>query len=97
MTRIATLCVVLLLTGFAGGAVCAQEAPKAPAASQDGFVPATGPIDQSDTMPAPLLVGIAYAFIWIVLFGYLWSIRSRLATVEREMAALDRRHARGRQ
>jgi CcmD family protein len=47
-------------------------------------------------MPAPLLVGTAYAVIWVVLFGYLWSIRSRLASVEREMTAIDRRLASGR-
>jgi len=89
MTRIAAL---LLLTVLAGPAVAlAQTPPKPPAAAQDEFVPINAPVNPSDTMPAPMLVGTAYAFIWIVLFGYLWSIRSRLATVEKEMAAIDRR------
>jgi CcmD family protein len=93
MTRIAVL--LLTLVVFAGGSASAQP-PKPPSAAQDEFVPVTGPIDQSDTMPAPLLVGTAYAFIWIVLFGYLWSIRRRLTSVEKEMAAIDRRLASGR-
>jgi CcmD family protein len=93
MTRMAALLLTLVL---AGGSVFAQQPPKPPSASQDEFVPVTGPIDQSDTMPAPLLVGTAYAFIWIVLFGYLWSIRRRLASVEKEMSAIDRRLASGR-
>jgi CcmD family protein len=98
MTRIATLVIVALVVIATSGAgpALAQEPAKPPSASQDGFVPVTGPIDQSDTIPAPMLVGIAYAFIWIVLFGYLWSLRTRLGSVEREMAALERRVASGR-
>ena len=93
MRRIAVLLLVTLLA--AAGSVYAQQ-PAKPAASQDGFVPVTTPVDPSDTMPAPMLVGVAYAFIWVVLFGYLWSIRSRLAAVEREMTAIDRRVSSGR-
>jgi CcmD family protein len=88
MTRIAAL---FLLAVLIGGPAFAQDPPKPPAASQDGFVPVTGPIDQRDTMPAPMLVGAAYAIVWIVLFGYLWSLRTRLGSVEREMAAIERR------
>jgi CcmD family protein len=47
-------------------------------------------------MPAPRLVAIAYGFIWVVLFGYLWSVRSRLARVEREMEVVSRRVAAAR-
>lgn len=93
MRRIAVLFLFTLVV--VGGSASAQQPPK-PAASQDGFVPVTAPVDPSDTMPAPMLVGAAYAFIWVVLFGYLWSIRSRLASVEREMTAIDRRVASGR-
>ena len=93
MTRIAAL---LLLTVLAGPAVAlAQTPPKPPAAAQDEFVPINAPVNPSDTMPAPMLVGTAYAFIWIVLFGYLWSVRARLATVEREMETVNRRIATG--
>ena len=39
---------------------------------------------------APFLIA-AYAFIWVVLLGYLWSIWRRLGKVEKEMQALERR------
>ena len=87
---------VLLLGILTAAPAFAQDPPKQPAAAQDEFVPVTAPVNPDDTMPAPMLVGAAYAFIWIVLFGYLWSIRSRLASVERDMAAIDRRLASGR-
>ena len=92
MTRLAAL---LLLTVLAAAPAFARQPPK-PSAAQDEFVPVTTPVNPNDTMPAPLLVGAAYAFIWIALFGYLWSIRSRLASVERDMAAIDRRLASGK-
>ena len=89
MKYLAPLIVALLLTAAPGAA----QAPPRPTAAQDGFVPVDAPMDAKDTMPAPLLVGIAYGFIWVVLFGYLWSVRTRLATVEREMEAITRRVA----
>jgi CcmD family protein len=90
MTHIAVL---LLLALLAGAPVVAQERAKPPAGSQDGFVSVDAPLDPGDPVPAPLLVGSAYAFIWIVLFGYLWSLRTRLATVEREMTTIEQRMA----
>ena len=77
-------------------AVEARQQPPPKPAAQDEFVPVDAPMNVKDTIPAPLLFGAAYAFIWIAVFGYVWSIRSRLATVEREMAAIDRRLASGR-
>ena len=79
----------LMLIAVLAGPVFAQE-PAKPAA-QDGFLPVDGPINANDTIPAPRLVAIAYGFIWVVLFGYLWSVRSRLGQVEREMEAVSRR------
>jgi CcmD family protein len=73
-----------------------QQAPKTPpAAAQDGFVPVDAPLNAQDTMPAPRLVATAYAFIWVVFFGYLVSLRMRLSKVEREIEAVTRRAARG--
>ena len=60
-------------------------------AAQDEFVPVTGAPAAQETIPAQRLVGIAYGFIWVVLFGYVWSVRSRLSRVEREMEAVSRR------
>jgi len=61
-------------------------------AATDEFVPVTGtPQGAQETIPAQRLVGIAYGFIWVVLFGYVWSVRSRLSRVEREIEAVSRR------
>jgi CcmD family protein len=64
--------------------------PPTPAA-QDEFVPVNAPINAQDTIPAPRLVAIAYGFIWVLLLGYVWSVRSRLATVEREIETVSKR------
>ena len=69
-----------------------QSAPSKPSA-QDEFVPVSAPTNPQDTIPAPRLVAIAYGFIWVVLFGYLWSVRSRLSAVEREIETVSRRLA----
>jgi len=71
----------------------AQPPPSAPSkpAAQDEFVPVDKPMNAQDTIPAPRLVAIAYGFIWVVLLGYVWSVRSRLATVEREMQTVSKR------
>jgi CcmD family protein len=59
-------------------------------AQQNEYVP----IDQlppQETMPAaPLLIG-AYIVVWLGLMVYVWSIWRRLARVETEMEALQRR------
>ena len=65
--------------------------PRQPSAAQDGFVPVDKPLSPQDTIPAPRLVAIAYGFIWVVIFGYVWSVRSRLARVEREIETVTRR------
>ena len=89
MTCIRTLIVTLLVLA---GPVFAQQAPQTPPpAAQDGFVPVDAPLSVEDTMPAPRLVAIAYAFIWVVFFVYLASLRMRLSTVEKEIDTVRRR------
>ena len=90
MKRIATLVFVLALT-LPLAAQQQPSAPKPPAAAQDGFVPVDTPVSAQDVMPAPQLVAIAYGFIWVVIFGYVWSVQSRLSRVERELDAVSRR------
>jgi CcmD family protein len=88
---------IVMMLALATPAFAQQPAPTTPpAAAQDGFVPVDTPMNAQDTMPAPRLVAIAYGFIWVVLFGYVWSVRSRLGKVEREMEAVGRRVATGR-
>ena len=54
---------------------------------QSEFVP-INELPPSEQLPAaPLLIG-AYAFVWVGLLAYLWSIWRRLGKVERELATL---------
>ena len=92
MKRYAILCLFVLTLGVP--AFAQTPTPPRPAA-QDEFVPVTGVPANQETIPATRLVGLAYGFIWVVLFGYVWSVRSRLTRVEREMESVSRRVASG--
>lgn len=61
-------------------------APPGPA----GFVPISQ-LPPGEQLPAARLVIGAYAFVWVALLAYLWSIWRRLGTVERELETLSRR------
>jgi CcmD family protein len=65
--------------------------PTGTGAAQEGFVPVEQLPNPQETIPAPRLVAIAYACVWIVLVGYLYSIWRRLGTVERELQTVSRR------
>jgi CcmD family protein len=82
---------ILVLTFATPVAAHAQAQTPPKQAAQDEFVPVKEPMNAQDVMPAPRLVAIAYGFIWVVIFGYVWSVRSRLARVERELEAVSRR------
>jgi CcmD family protein len=79
------LCSMLLI---AASALAAQ-----PPAAQSEFRPVNElpPVDQIPA--APLLVA-AYAFVWLALMFYLWTIWRRLNKVEADMRALGRRSSR---
>jgi len=87
--RSAALMVLMLFLLFAPEAT-AQQPPAAP----DGFVPADTLKPQEQLPAAPLVIG-AYAVAWVAVFGYLWSIWSRLGRVERDIAEVSRRQAAG--
>lgn len=93
MKRIQALIIAVLLA--AAPALAAQDQPKRPT-QQDEFVPVSEPTNAQETIPAQTLVGVAYGFIWVLLFGYVWSVRTRLARVEREMESVSRRIAPGK-
>ena len=69
-----------------GAPVWAGQQP----AGQGGFVPANT-LPPVDTLPAAPMVIAAYAFVWVVLFIYVWSVWRRLRKVEQEIADLKRR------
>jgi CcmD family protein len=63
--------------------VFARQAP----AGQGGFVPVDS-VPLSDQLPAAPLLITAYAFVWVAVMFYLWTIWRRLNKVEDEMRAL---------
>jgi CcmD family protein len=86
LTRFVITAVSLL---FAAASFAMQPAP------QNEFIP-LDKLPPADQLPsAPLLVA-AYAFVWIAVMFYLWTIWRRLSKVEAEMRALERRSAAGR-
>jgi CcmD family protein len=62
-------------------------------AGQGGFVPVDS-VPLSDQLPAAPLLITAYAFVWIAVMVYLWTIWRRLNTVETEMRALAQKVSR---
>jgi CcmD family protein len=71
-----------------------QASAQQPQQPPDGFVPADTLKAQEELPAAPLVIG-AYAVAWIAVFGYLWSIWSRLGRVERDLVDVSRRQAAG--
>jgi CcmD family protein len=60
---------------------------------QTEFVPMNS-LPPADQLPAAPLLIAAYAFVWVALAVYLWSIWSRLGRIERDMRALQQRTGR---
>ena len=83
-----TLLFLLLVAALPGGVVVDAQQPPGAGQQQDGFVP----IDQlppQDQLPAaPLLIG-AYAFVLLALFGYVYSVATRLTRVQRDVERLE--------
>ena len=63
-----------------------QQTPPA----QQEFVPVSQLATAEQLPAAPLVIG-AYAFVWVALLTYLWSVRRRLDKVQRELADVTRR------
>ena len=87
----AAVTVILLAVGMvvlaSGGGLDAAQPTEA---AQDGFVP-MGDIPPEDQLPAAPLLVAAYAVVWAIAIGYLWTIWRRLDSVERELAEVARR------
>jgi CcmD family protein len=64
-----------------------------PPAGQSEFVPADS-VPLADQLPAAPLLITAYAFVWLAVAVYLFSIWRRLNTVETEMRALAQKSPR---
>ncbi len=61
-----------------------------PTPSPDEFVPISE-IPAEEQIPAINLVAAAYAFVWLALFGYVWSLGRRLGQAETDLARLERK------
>jgi CcmD family protein len=72
----------------------ANPSAQAGAADKDGFVPESRPPAMSNVeagLPAAPLVGAAYGFIWLAVFGFVvWTLR-RTTQLEAEIADLRQR------
>lgn len=87
MKRIVLLIVTVALLP---GAVLMAQQPAPPGGASPDFVPLNA-LPQAEQLPAaPLLIG-AYAFVWVALLVYVWSLWKRMTKLERELADLQRR------
>lgn len=82
-TLIRTIAVVLTLTMQASPLV-AQTQPR----QQEEFTPIDQLPPQEQLPAAPLLIG-AYAFVLLMLFGYLVMVSRRLTTIQSEVNRLE--------
>lgn len=60
--------------------------------AQDEFVP-MDEIPAEEQLPAAPLLVTAYAAVWAIAIGYLWTIGRRLGALEREIMDISRRVA----
>jgi CcmD family protein len=70
--------------------VAAPAVAQQPAGGQTEFVPASS-LPPAEQLPAAPLLIAAYAFVWVAVFVYIWSVWRRLGRVEAEMNALEKR------
>jgi CcmD family protein len=85
-----TFALCLLCVGLFAVSALAQQPPTPP----DGFVPASSLPGQEQIPAAPLVIA-AYSIVWLLVFGYVWSVWNRIARAERELADVSRRIAAG--
>jgi CcmD family protein len=91
---------LLMLVILLPGQAFAFQAPQAPTPAgqappgQSEFIP----VDQlppSEQLPAAPLLIAAYAFAWLAVFFYVWTVWRRLNKVEADMRVFEKRHMRG--
>jgi CcmD family protein len=77
-----------LLTSLISGVLFAAPAfALQPPKGQSEFVPVDS-VPLADQLPAAPLLIAAYAFVWIAVMFYVWTIWRRMNKVETEMRAL---------
>lgn len=87
-TRLTTvLLLVIVLVAFQQ--VSEARQPQQPPERQEEFIPIDELPPQEQLPAAPLLVG-AYAFVLVMLFGYMFTVTRRLVVIQSEVDRLDR-------
>ena len=81
--------VALLALAAPVSAASGQQPGTQTEAAREGYVPVKD-LPAAEQLPAAPLVLGAYALIWVGVLVYVWSISRRLASVDRELAALRR-------
>jgi CcmD family protein len=61
-----------------------------PPTQQNEFVP-LDKLPPADQLPAAPLLIAAYAFVWIALMFYMWTIWRRLTKIEADMRSLEQK------
>jgi CcmD family protein len=70
--------------------LASRVAAMQPPSQQNEFVP-LDKLPPADQLPAAPLLIAAYAFVWIALMFYLWTIWRRLTKVEADMRSLEQK------
>jgi len=81
---------IVLAAGMSVSLSAQPQPPAAPPAAQDGFVPMSE-LAPREMLPATPLVFYAYAFVWLALIVYVFTIWRRMARVEQDLAEVQRR------
>jgi CcmD family protein len=79
--------VVAAIAVWGAPAVAALQPAQPPL---DEFLP-IDELPEEDRLPAAPFLIAAYSIVWILAFGYFWSLARRFAAVESDLAGLARR------
>jgi CcmD family protein len=84
------LSVFLLLVSLGRPVLAQTQPPGGPPPQLEGFVP-VDTLPATEQVPAARYLITAYAFVWVAVFGYVWSLWKRLGRVEGELQQLAKR------
>lgn len=83
--------ILFIFASFGHQTLAQQQPPAGGAPPQiEGFVP-VDTLPATEQFPAAPLLIAAYAFVWLAVFGYVWSLWRRLGKVEGELQQLAKR------
>jgi hypothetical protein len=88
--KIVRLISTLVLSVWLIAPVFAQTQAPVTQSAPDGFIPMSSTAPR-EVLPATPLVFFAYAFVWLALIVYVFSIWKRMARVEQDLADVKRR------